>query len=65
MKWLDRYHDDWRTADYPLDLGVDESGSYVDLIQNGFTEQSPLITTGKLVSTSKAGKVSTRATSSF
>lgn len=57
MKWLDRHHDDWRTADYPLDIGVDESGSYVDLIQNGFLERSPLVTTGKLASSTSSGKV--------
>lgn len=47
MNWLDKYHDDWRTTDYPLDIGLDESNSYVDLLQQGFVERSPLITTDK------------------
>ena len=59
MKWLDRYHDDWRTADYPVDLGIDEFGSYVDLIQNGFIERSPLFTSSRLTPTSNTGKVRT------
>lgn len=46
MNWLDKYHDDWRTTDYPLDIGLDES-NYVDLLQQGFVERSPLITTDK------------------
>lgn len=50
MNWLDRYHDDWRNADYPLDIGIDESGSYVDLLQNQeYFDRSPLVTTNKVV----------------
>lgn len=57
MKWLDRYHDDWRTIDYPLDIGVDDTGSYVDLMQQGFVERSPLFTSKKSTLTPSTSKV--------
>lgn len=57
MNWLDRYHDDWRTTDYPLDIGVDDGGSYADLLQQGFVERSPLFTTSKSVPTPTTTKV--------
>lgn len=62
MKWLDRYHDEWRTADYPVDLGVDEFGSYVDLMQNGFVERSSFVTSNKLAPPASTEKVSTVST---
>lgn len=47
INWLDKYHDDWRITDYPLDIGLDEANNYVDLLQQGFVERCPLITTDK------------------
>ena len=66
MNWLDRYHDDWRNADYPLDIGIDESGTYVDLLQNqDYFDRSPLFTNKKIPSTtSPATKVHQFSTSS-
>lgn len=58
MNWLDRYHDDWRTADYPLDIGIDDTGTYIDLLQEGFVERSPMCTVDKTTSTPITPKVS-------